>query len=534
MVQLNQSSDMPPALMPRMGAFSGILWLALAIIGMVVFYWIGLQSLFDAWEKPEYSHGYLIPVIAAGLFLRQMSLTPPAPMENVKRWPGVLMVMLGLVIGFLGNLVNIADISTYGAIIAIAGLVLLLNGVRQGMKYWVPVVYLVFMLPLPNFIYWPLSIKLQMISSEIGVGLITLLGVPVFLEGNVIDLGVYKLQVAEACSGLRYLFPLTSFGFLFAVLYRGPVWHKIIIFLSAAPITVLMNSLRIGIIGVLVDSYGIEQAEGFLHSFQGWVIFIACIAVLYFEAWILQRLVANPKPFHAILDVDFGDMGSQLARFKNILPIRALVGTAVMVMVAGLTWQAVPTQASVVAPRETLALFPTEMNGWKGHGQVLSPAIEQVLAADDYLLADYVNPDRAAPVNFFIAFYKSQTEGSGIHSPEVCIPGGGWEISEIKPKEVRLAGENGAVFNVNQAIIQKGTAKQLVYYWFEQRGRRLTSDYAAKAYTVLDTIQLGRSDGALVRVITPILPSESEELAAKRLNDFLSVGFPEMNKFVPI
>ena len=137
--------------------------------------------------------------------------------------------------------------------------------------------HLVFMLPLPKFLYWKLTTTLQFISSEIGVSLVRAAGVPVYLDGNVIDLGIYKLQVAEACSGLRYLFPIMSFSYVFAVLYRGPVWHKIVLLLAAAPLAVLMNSVRIGIIGILVDRYGIGQAEGFLHFFEGWVIFLSCI-----------------------------------------------------------------------------------------------------------------------------------------------------------------------------------------------------------------------------------------------------------------
>ena len=143
--------------------------------------------------------------------------------------------------------------------------------------FWPAVLYLFFMLPLPQVLYLPLSLKLQTISSELGVALISLFGVPVFLEGNVIDLGSYQLQVAEACSGLRYLFPLMSFGFLFAVLYRGPTWHKLVLFFSTIPITILMNSVRIAIVGMLVSFFGTEQAEGFLHFFEGWVIFIVCI-----------------------------------------------------------------------------------------------------------------------------------------------------------------------------------------------------------------------------------------------------------------
>ena len=104
------------------------------------------------------------------------------------------------------------------------------------------------------------------------------MGVPVYLDGNVIDLGVYKLQVAEACSGLRYLFPIMSFTYVFAVLYRGPLWHKLVLLALAVPIAVLMNAVRIGIIGILVDRYGIAQAEGFLHVFEGWVVFLSCIA----------------------------------------------------------------------------------------------------------------------------------------------------------------------------------------------------------------------------------------------------------------
>ena len=97
---------------------------------------------------------------------------------------------------------------------------------------------------------------------------------PVYLEGNVIDLGVTMLQVAEACSGLRYLFPIMSFTYVFAVLYRGPLWQKLVLLALAVPVAVMMNAVRIGIIGILVDRYGVAQAEGFLHVFEGWVVFL--------------------------------------------------------------------------------------------------------------------------------------------------------------------------------------------------------------------------------------------------------------------
>ena len=117
-----------------------------------------------------------------------------------------------------------------------------------------PLAYLVFMVPLPNFLMFNLSQQLQLISSKIGVVVVRAFDISVYLEGNVIDLGVYKLQVVEACSGLNYLFPLMSFGFLLACLYRGAFWQRALLFLSTVPITILMNSFRIGVIGVLVLS----------------------------------------------------------------------------------------------------------------------------------------------------------------------------------------------------------------------------------------------------------------------------------------
>ncbi len=114
-----------------------------------------------------------------------------------------------------------------------------------------------------------------------------LLGISVYLEGNVIDLGSYKLEVAEACSGLRYLFPLMSVGAIMAYLINGKAWARVVVFASTIPIAILMNSFRIGVIGVLVDRYGTEQATGILHFFEGWVVFMICLALLTLEAWTL-------------------------------------------------------------------------------------------------------------------------------------------------------------------------------------------------------------------------------------------------------
>jgi exosortase D (VPLPA-CTERM-specific) len=523
-----------------LGGAAGPILLALAIAGATAVFWMGIVSLGDAWVTPEYSHGPLIPVLSSYLFLRQLKRVPPLPNSAAdaarRRWPGVLVIAATLVIAMAGNLARIPDIVTYAMILWIYGLILVGFGWQRGRQFWPPVLHLVFMLPLPAILYWQLSIKLQFFSSEIGVALIRAMHIPVFLDGNVIDLGVYKLQVAEACSGLRYLFPVMSFSYIFSVLYRGPIWHKFVLLLSAAPITVLMNAFRIGMIGVLVDRYGIAQAEGFLHYFEGWVIFIACVLILFGLARAMQWIARDRRPLHEALDLDVTGLGVPARRAFTLPASGGLAAAALATLVVGAAWHLAPQRTAADVPRDPLVLFPRTLGSWTGGPQRrLEPNIERVLKANDYLSIGYQSPDYAQPVDFFIAYYDKQTEGAGIHSPQVCIPAGGWEMSRIAETTVPVDKDGTpTAIPVNRAIIQRGLERQLVYYWFEERGRRLTSDYAAKATTILDGVTRGRTDGALVRLITPIGSGPGAEAAADaRLRAFLDEVADVLRRFVP-
>ena len=508
-------------------------WLLLAIAGMAAFYWTGLVSLPEAWRRPEFSHGYFVPFIALFLLLRKArALDYGAD----RQWAGIGVVLLALAVGLIGNLASIADVVTYGLLMCIAGVVLLVFGFHAGLKLWAPVAYLVFMLPLPSFVYWPLSTKLQHVSSRIGTSIISAMGIPVYLDGNVVDLGTYKLQVAEACSGLNYLFPLLSFGFLVAVIYKGPAWHKVVLFLSAVPITIAMNCVRIAMVGLLVDSFGAGQAEGFLHLFEGWVIFVACLVLLLIEALLLQQLSSNPKPLSALIDLGSDGLSASARRIAALVPSKGLVASASLIALAGLVWYVAQSDAITTPPqiaRQSFATFPQEFGEWTAKEEVLEPAISQVLGADDYLLADYRPRDGSAAVNVFIAYYSSQVSGNGIHSPEVCIPAGGWEVSQWERASAGFRLPSGQPLWVNRAEIQKGLNRQVVYYWFEQRGRPMTNSYAAKFSTLWDSVVKGRTDGALVRLVTPIGSGETERDTDARLARFLDVFYPMLPTFVP-
>jgi exosortase D (VPLPA-CTERM-specific) len=512
--------------------YPGIALMVVAVAGATVVFADGIAALLSAWQLPEYSHGPLIPLLSLLLLLRHLAKRPPQVGPVTDRWPGVALAGFALFLGLAGTAIAINDIVAYGLILWIVALFLISFGWQTGRRFWPEMLHLVYMLPLPGALYYGLSTYLQGISSELGVYFLQVLRVPVFLSGNIIDLYDYKLQVAEACSGLRYLFPILSFSYVFAVLYQGPVWHKAVLLIAAAPITVLMNSVRIAVAGYIVRHMGVSHVEGFTHFFEGWVIFIISVALLWIIAWVMMRLHGAHCSVLGALDLETEGLGTQLMRVRLIQPSRALVGVTAMVLLAAASLQAVPERdGPVFVDRDPFALFPSQLGAWQaGPHRPLDRDVERILAADDFHSVALSRPGDAVPVDLMLVWYADQMSG-GVHSPEVCLPGGGWEIADLRA--VELTGPGGGAFQANRAIIQQGVERMVAYYWFEQQGRRTASEFEAKFQLMLGKLTNGRDDSALVRLITPVRPGEGEGAADARLRDAVAAILEPLDRFIP-
>ncbi len=512
----------------------GHFWFLVAVVSAGFFFADGLEALLAAWALPEYSHGPLIPILSAFLFLRQLKDHPPDPGPKRHRWIGVIVVLAAILIGALGRLSGISDIVAYATIIWVGGILLVSFGWATGRHFWPPVLHLVYMLPLPGVLYYKMSSWLQHISSELGVWFLKLMSVPVFLDGNIIDLGVVQLHVAEACSGLRYLFPILSFSYLFAVLYKGPIWHKAVLLVSAAPIAVLMNSVRISVAGVIAQYYGVEWLNGFSHFFEGWVIFIASILILFGMAWAMLRTQRNSAGLSDALDLETSGLAHQASRLKLIRSSSAMTMSAILILVATAGIHMVPERGPSGIKRESFSTFPRRFGEWQqaGAARQLSPSVVQTLGADDYRSVSFSRPGDEATVEFFSAWYADQSQG-GVHSPEICLPGGGWEIAWLERTDITVQMGWETPFQINRAIIQKAHTRMLVFYWFEQKGRKIAWDFAAKYWLMVDGISTGRTDGALVRLTTEIIPGESDSDAEERLMDLLQQSSPHLSRFIP-
>ena len=520
-----QGGGVPPARV--MSLVLGLL--AIAALGYIFSDALSLMARW--WSRDEYSHGYLIPIIA--LFLIWQKRSEFSTEASGGSWTGVLVVMLGLAMFIMGNLGAIYTVMQYAFLLTLFGLALALFGWRAVRVLFVPIAYLAFMIPLPNFLYFNLSSELQLISSQLGVAVIRLFGISVHLEGNVIDLGIYKLQVVEACSGLRYLFPLMSFGFLCAYLYRGPLWQKAILFLSTIPITILMNSFRIGMIGVFVEYYGIETAEGFLHFFEGWIIFMACVAILFAEAYVFVRFSKEKTRFLDAFDFSMGRPVSTSETRTATKLQKPFVTSFVCLVVVAIGTTFVSERAEAYPERKDFTYFPMQLETWQGVNRGLEGIYVQALKLDDYIVANYTRLEEGKPVNFYVAYYKSQRAGQSAHSPKTCIPGDGWRITDFSQRMIEGLRHNGQPLEVNRAIISKGDAKQLVYYWFWQRGRWLTNEYAVKWFIFWDALTRNRTDGALIRLVVTLGDGERISEGDERLEQFLRDLYPRLKPFIP-
>ena len=488
----------------------------------------GALDLLDRWVNDEaYGHGFVILFVAGYMFLSRLPDIDSGPQYG-QFW-GALGFVLSMAMLVISQAAQIHTFSQYLIVAAFSSLAVARWGLPVLTAIAPSVLLLAFAIPLPNFIQTMLTADLQLLSSSLGVSLLKLAQVPVFLQGNVIDLGVYKLQVVEACAGLNYLFPLFGIALILACYLRSPMWQRILLVASAVPITVFFNSIRIAITGLLVKNYGSEAADGFVHSFEGWLIFVACLFVLLVEVWLFARLI-NRHALSEDLDFDLQAPTEGLRRFFATKMSWQQITCAATCVVALGVGQMLSDKPERLPNRPAFALYPMQLGDWSGIRGRLSVDNLLTLGLTDYLVADYETQSRAAGVELFMAYYDSQKHNGGMHSPKVCLPGGGWDITNFATQTIDVAGE---LVYMNRATLQRGLESRLIYYWFQQGERTFANELAVKVDVLRRSLLENTTNGALIRLGTPIQANETLAQADARLLAFLELSLPQFDAYIP-
>ena len=480
----------------------------------------------------DFTYSYFMPLVVAYLIWEKRTEFASEPSRRT--WIGILPALLAIAFYWMGELGGEYTIMFISLWVLAVGTLWSVMGWRKLRVIAFPVVLVLTMVPPPDILYGNLTLRLKLISSQIGVLMLQLCGLTAYREGNVIDLGFTRLQVVDACSGLRYFFPLIILGILLAYFFKGAVWKKIFIVLSTIPISIITNSMRIASVGILYQFMGSAAAEGFFHDFSGWFIFMISLGILLLEMAVLKRIIPeldkgtqNKAEKNASPDARIPEQKHYSGLFRHVsvqfLIILLLMGTTAAGVQSVSTRNRIPMQKSFSA-------FPESVGSWSGKKQSLEKMYLDVLELNDYLLTDYRN-SRGEVVNAYVAYSDFQSKGKASHSPATCLPGSGWELKE--PVKIAVTDGSGRTVTINRSMMVMGNERRLVYYWFDQRGRMLTDLYQIKLFNVVDSITLNRTDGALIRLITPLTANESPEVAEVRLEDFFRHFNPELSHFLP-
>lgn len=213
---------------------------------------------------------------------------------------------------------------------------------------------------------------------------------------------------------------------------------------------------------------------------------------------------------------------SALVRF--IFAALLIAGTAILLQAL--------SRIEVVPKHLPLSSFPAQLLNWNSIEITLDPDTLAVLGQGEFLERIYQDPKGKLPdVDIFLAYFPTQRTGETPHSPQHCLPGSGWNPDENTRVTLSLPGH--APFPANRYVISKGSARRLVLYWFWAHDRGVASEYWAKFYLVKDAITMNRSDGALVRFVTPMYPGETANAAQQRLLPFTSAVVPMLNNYIP-
>lgn len=265
--------------------------LGAAAIGLLLtlMYWkIAVKLVTDWYEIPDYSHGFLVPFFALFLLwdkrpkLRRMYVEPT--------WAGLPLLLIGVVTLFFGVYGAELFLSRISFVLIVSGLIWVFCGKAILREVLFPLGVLLLAIPFPEIVFNQITFPLQLLASRAASNLLPLLGVPVFREGNVIQLPVMKLEVAEACSGIRSLMSLFTLSVFYGYFLERTTARRWVMALASIPIAVCANALRIVGTGLCVQYWDPSKAEGFFHEFSGWVMFVISLTCLYLLHRVLRLI----------------------------------------------------------------------------------------------------------------------------------------------------------------------------------------------------------------------------------------------------
>ncbi len=261
----------------------------MALAAFLLVYLPIIYELIKEWySDPNYSHGFLIPVISAYLIWRKRQEL--IDIQKSISGSGLILIIVGIILFILGNAGAEYFTVRFSMIVVLFGLVLYYLGTNLIRRVWFEILFLLFMIPVPYVIYFSAAFPMQLMASKVSVFLLNGLGMPVIRQGNIIHLANQSLEVAEACSGLRSLISLLALGAIYSYLSQRQLIGKILLFLSTIPIAVVGNIFRVFLTSIIVYSFEADITSEPIHSLMGASVFVISFILLFICGAIIGRI----------------------------------------------------------------------------------------------------------------------------------------------------------------------------------------------------------------------------------------------------
>jgi exosortase A len=262
---------------------------AVIVACLVILYFSVLQGLVSDWIRmPDFSHGFLIPIVSLYFFYeRRKELSA---LNRSSNWIGLVLLLFGIVLLLLGNLATEYFTMRFSILVVLGGIILFLLGKEVFKTLLFPIVFLIFMIPIPSVLMDRITFPMQLFASKVAAKSLYLIGIPALREGNVILLAKTSLEVAEACSGIRSLISLLALSVVFAYFSQKTIVKRVLLILSTFPIAIIANAARVTGTGILAHHYGDKVAQGFFHGFSGWILFVVAFVCLFVVGGLLSKI----------------------------------------------------------------------------------------------------------------------------------------------------------------------------------------------------------------------------------------------------
>jgi EpsI family protein len=493
--------------------------LAVAVCGALAYLFAeAFSSLAGTWDSsPMYSYGIAIPFISLYLvwgFRERIRDVRPCP-SHVAGWPVLASGLLALVVGKAGGIVVLQELAL---IPTLTGVVLITLGWPFLKTLWIPIIYLLFMIPVWDGLTERLHEPFQNFSAGQGMNMLGLLGIPAYRDGIFIELPNLTLEVAKACSGVNYLVAVLAIGIPLSLLYL-PTWQRrMMLLVSAVAIAVAANSLRVALIGVLAYYEIGDVLHGPFHILQGLFVSVVGYGALFVGLWVLSRghVPAHPARSGAT-------DGPGLSR-----PVRRVGALAVLVVVlTGLGGFLAVAEPKPAALQGDLADVPRDVGGWIGTTADVGAGVPLPLKFDHELRRRYRDAS-GAQVDVYIGYLESQTQGKELINYRTAEMHRGAVPVELQAPGVGPRPVVNAVVRTHHGRTYAGL------FWYDLNGRVVTDRYWAKAYTMWDALVVRRTNGAMVWMTTEFAGPDGQERALATLTRFAGTLYPEVERALSV